>query len=127
MLPVIVGIGIGALLWLTRKPKQASAKVPSIGPTSITVTLPPATELPETTISAEPPDTSILLTADEQATMMSNDADRIYEAASKSRHEAFVAYASVILAGKGDPRAPVLVEWLKNWHVPVGSGGTMVK
>jgi hypothetical protein len=130
MFPVLIGLGIGALLLLTPKPKQAgaaalpaSARVPAVGPTSVTVTLPPATVLPETTITALPADTSMLLTVDEQATLMSNDADKIYDAASKSSHEAFVAYAGLVLAGKGDPRAQALATSVKNWNVVVGTGG----
>jgi hypothetical protein len=134
MLPIIVGIGIGLSLLLMHKPKNAAAATPAAvklptatSPGSVTIALPPAVEIPETTITAAPADTSLLLTADEQSTLMSNDANRIYEAASNSTHEAFVAYAGVILAGKGDARAPVLVDWLKNWHTVVGPGGTMVK
>ena len=134
MLPVIVGIGVGLSLLLAHKPKTAAAASPAAvklptatTPGSVTIPLPPAVEIPETTVTAAPADTSMLLTADEQAIMMSNDADKIYDAASKSSHQAFVAYASLVLAGKGDPRASTVAQWIVHWNDVVGPAGTMVK
>jgi len=76
---------------------------------------PTVTTLPETTVSAKPADTSFLLTADEQNTLMTGTADQIYAAAESSSHEAFVAAAGLALAGKGDPRSSTVAQWVKDW------------